>query len=107
MNQQNTRILIVEDEPKVALFLKRGLEENGYSCEIALDGKDSGIGIDIADIDNIFHPFFRAKNAKNIYGNGLGLPLADKIIKLHRGVISIESQLQKGTTITVTIPFLS
>jgi len=69
--------------------------------------KDSGIGIDIADIDNIFHPFFRAKNAKNIYGNGLGLPLADKIIKLHRGVISIESQLQKGTTITVTIPFLS
>ena len=39
MNQQNTRILIVEDEPKVALFLKRGLEENSYSCEIALDGK--------------------------------------------------------------------
>ena len=38
MNQQNTRILIVEDEPKVALFLKRGLEENSYSCEIALDG---------------------------------------------------------------------
>jgi len=38
MNQQNTRILIVEDEPKVASFLKRGLEENGYSCEIAFDG---------------------------------------------------------------------
>jgi DNA-binding response OmpR family regulator len=38
MNQQNTRILIVEDEPKVASFLKRGLEENGYSCEIAYDG---------------------------------------------------------------------
>lgn len=38
MNQQDTRILIIEDEPKVALFLKRGLEENGYSCEIALDG---------------------------------------------------------------------
>jgi len=42
MNQQNTRILIVEDEPKVALFLKRGLEENGYSCEIALDGMIGG-----------------------------------------------------------------
>ena len=38
MNQQNTRILIVEDEPKVALFLKRGLEENSFSCQIALDG---------------------------------------------------------------------
>jgi len=38
MNQQNTRLLIVEDEPKVASFLKRGLEENGYTCEIAFDG---------------------------------------------------------------------
>jgi len=68
---------------------------------------DRGIGIDKADIENIFHPFFRAKNAKNIYGNGLGLSLTDKIIQLHRGAISIESQPQKGTRVTVTIPFLS
>jgi DNA-binding response OmpR family regulator len=38
MNQLNTRILVVEDEPKVASFVKRGLEENGFSCEIAFDG---------------------------------------------------------------------
>jgi DNA-binding response OmpR family regulator len=38
MNQLNTRILVVEDEPKVASFIKRGLEENGFSCEIAVDG---------------------------------------------------------------------
>jgi len=38
MTQRNTGILIVEDEPKVASFLKRGLEENGYSCEVAFDG---------------------------------------------------------------------
>jgi len=38
MNQLNTRILIVEDEPKVASFVKRGLEQNGFSCEIAFDG---------------------------------------------------------------------
>ena len=38
MNQPNTRILIVEDEPKVASFVMRGLEENGFSCEIAIDG---------------------------------------------------------------------
>jgi two-component system copper resistance phosphate regulon response regulator CusR len=38
LNQQNTRILIVEDEPKVASFVKSGLEENGFSCEIAFDG---------------------------------------------------------------------
>jgi DNA-binding response OmpR family regulator len=38
MNQANTRILVVEDEPKVASFVKRGLEETGFTCEIASDG---------------------------------------------------------------------
>lgn len=38
MNQLNNRILVVEDEPKVASFVKRGLEENGFTCEIAFDG---------------------------------------------------------------------
>ena len=38
MSQENTRILVVEDEIKVASFVKLGLEENGYSCEIACDG---------------------------------------------------------------------
>jgi two-component system, OmpR family, copper resistance phosphate regulon response regulator CusR len=38
MNQSKVRILVVEDEPKVALFVKRGLEENGFIAEIAFDG---------------------------------------------------------------------
>ena len=38
MNQLNNRILVVEDEPKVASFVKRGLDENGFFCEIAYDG---------------------------------------------------------------------
>lgn len=38
MHQLNTKILVVEDEPKVASFVKRGLEENGLTCEIAFDG---------------------------------------------------------------------
>jgi len=38
MNQLITRILVVEDEPKVASFVKRGLEENGFTCEVAYDG---------------------------------------------------------------------
>lgn len=38
MKQLNTRILVVEDELKVASFVRRGLEENGFACEIALDG---------------------------------------------------------------------
>ena len=69
--------------------------------------KDHGIGIDPSDLDHIFQPFFRAKNAKNFSGNGLGLSLTDKIIRLHQGVVHIDSDLGKGTLVTIRIPFLS
>ena len=72
--------------------------------DIVVEFKDKGMGIDAADLDKIFHPFFRASNAKNVSGNGLGLTLTDKIVRIHRGAISIESQLQKGTKVTVSIP---
>lgn len=53
MNQLNTRILVVEDEPKVASFVKRGLEENGFSCEIAFDGLMGKRMFDAGDYDLI------------------------------------------------------
>lgn len=66
---------------------------------------DKGIGINQADLESVIHPFFRAKNAKNIPGNGLGLSLSDKIIRIHQGILLIDSQLNKGTTVTISIPF--
>jgi len=68
---------------------------------------DKGIGINPADLEHVIHPFFRAKNAKNIPGNGLGLSLSDKIIRMHQGILLINSQLHKGTTVTISIPFHS
>lgn len=68
---------------------------------------DKGIGIDPEDMENVFQPFFRAKNAKNIPGNGLGLSLTEKIIGIHRGTISIHSEPHKGTRVTISIPFIS
>jgi DNA-binding response OmpR family regulator len=53
MNQLNTRILIVEDEPKVASFVKLGLEKNGFSCEIAFDGSMGKRMFDTGDYDLI------------------------------------------------------
>jgi signal transduction histidine kinase len=73
---------------------------------VVIEFTDKGIGIDPLEKEQIFHPFFRAKNAKNISGNGLGLTLTEKIIRMHRGTISIESQLQIGTKATVSIPVL-
>ena len=51
MNQENSKILVVEDEPKVASFVKRGLEENGFFCEIALDGLMGKRMFDAGDFD--------------------------------------------------------
>ncbi len=53
MSQQNSGILIIEDEPKVASFVKRGLEENGFSCEIAFDGLMGKRMFDAGDYDLI------------------------------------------------------
>lgn len=53
MNSPKKRILVVEDEPKVALFVKRGLEENGYQAEIAYDGNIGRKMFDTGDFDII------------------------------------------------------
>jgi signal transduction histidine kinase len=67
---------------------------------------DNGIGIEKTNMENILLPFFRAENAKNIPGNGLGLSLTDKIIRLHQGTLTIDSIINQGTTVTISIPCL-
>lgn len=63
--------------------------------------EDSGIGIDKAVSRQIYQPFFRAENARIFQGQGIGLALSEKIILLHQGQISFESELNKGTIFTI------
>jgi len=67
---------------------------------------DTGIGISNEDIGRVFERFFRSDNAKDrsIIGTGLGLPIVKWIIDSHNGTISIESKLDVGTNVTITIP---
>ncbi len=67
--------------------------------------KDEGIGIPEEDKKHLFSRFFRAQNAQNIQGTGLGLNIIKKYIDLLNGKISFISELNKGTTFTITIPF--
>lgn len=59
--------------------------------------RDKGIGIKPEDIPNIFQPFFRGANSFGYAGYGVGLSLADKILRLHDVRISVRSELNKGT----------
>jgi len=64
---------------------------------------DTGIGIPDTDRAHIFTPFYRGENKKYAPGNGIGLPLTARIISLHKGTISIDTQVGKGTVFTVPL----
>src|SRR6476469_5154118 len=64
---------------------------------------DKGIGISEDDQQHLFERFFRAHNASNIQGTGLGLHIVTKYLELLHGSIDFKSELNKGTTFTVNI----
>ena len=72
--------------------------------EIVLIIKDQGIGIPESELPFIFDPFFRASNTTAYDGYGIGLPLSQNIIKIHKGELMINSVLHKGVTVQVKIP---
>jgi len=71
---------------------------NNIIIEIA----DQGIGISEEDQKHLFGRFFRAKNAFNIHGTGLGLHIVRNYVDLMNGQLALQSELDKGTTITIT-----
>lgn len=76
------------------------------SDKIRIRIKDEGVGIGDEDIERIFSKFVRADNplSHRVGGNGLGLYLAQKIVTLHGGKITVKSIPDKGSTFTVTLP---
>jgi PAS domain S-box-containing protein len=72
--------------------------------EILLAIKDNGIGIPKRETKNLFQPFYRAENVKQIQGNGLGLNIAKESVMLHGGDITFTSELWIGSTFVVHLP---
>ncbi|MDM1509446.1 HAMP domain-containing histidine kinase [Myroides odoratimimus] len=64
---------------------------------------DEGLGMSAEDLDGIFKPFFRGENGKHLDGNGIGLSLTKKVIDLHKGTITVTSEINKGTEFTITL----
>jgi PAS domain S-box-containing protein len=65
---------------------------------------DHGIGIPKEDQDHLFSSFFRGANVTNIQGTGLGLHIVKRYIDLLDGNVHLQSELDKGTTVTFQIP---
>lgn len=98
MNLLNNAIKY-SDEGKEILFSTH-IDKNGTTIKVT----DKGIGIPDADKPHMFDRFFRAHNATNIAGTGLGLNIVKKYIELMGGTIDFTSELEKGTTFTVKLP---
>jgi signal transduction histidine kinase len=88
---------------KDKIIIKAYKDNKGFYIQV----KDNGVGIKKEIISEIFHLFSRTNNElnRNVYGLGVGLFLVKKIIDSHNGKIIIKSKENKGTTVTIFIPF--
>jgi len=71
---------------------------------IELIVEDQGVGIPKDSLSHVFEPFYRAANAKNVKGSGLGLSIVHDCVKCHKGTIRVDSRIGKGTQVFVEIP---
>jgi len=81
------------------------LVERGGGVELSIT--DTGTGIPAADVPHVFERFHRVRGAlgRTIEGSGIGLALVRELVKLHGGDVSVESELGRGTTFRVWLPF--
>ncbi|CAG4997392.1 Adaptive-response sensory-kinase SasA [Dyadobacter sp. CECT 9275] len=87
------------DNQKVEILIST--DKHHVTVEIT----DKGIGIPDREISQIFVPFFRASNTKKYKGYGIGLPLANNIIKMHQGTVIVNSEVGIGTRFITRFPF--
>jgi signal transduction histidine kinase/CheY-like chemotaxis protein/HAMP domain-containing protein len=71
--------------------------------EVLLSVADEGRGMSSEQVDRAFDRFFRADGSRGT-GTGLGLSIVHSLVELHEGSISIDSELDRGTTVTVRLP---
>ncbi|MBN1551875.1 PAS domain S-box protein [bacterium] len=102
MNQIGTVKLVTENQTVMSAFGRsRKIPPGEY---VVVSCIDSGKGLPVGLYDKIFDPFFTTKNTGNKYGLGLGLNIADEIVREHQGVIDFYQNPDKGMTFSVYLP---
>ena len=102
INLLHNAVKFTPEDGVIRIILKA--DNNEVYCQIV----DTGIGIGSEDMVHIFERFYKVDKSRNRTqgGNGLGLSLAKKIVELHGGHITLQSELGKGSTFIVYLPRL-
>lgn len=82
------------------------IQTSDDASELFITLTDTGKGIPEEDLPHIFSPFYQSRQLADDGqpGTGLGLALVNELVKLHKGEIDFASQLNTGTTISITLP---
>lgn len=117
VNMENDLSIIVGDENRIKQVFINILDNafkftdiggsvkmNAYvkEKEIVIDMIDNGVGIPTIDLPNVTEKFYKGKNSKS--HSGIGLSIADEIVKLHGGELAIESEEGVGTKVSIRLP---
>ncbi|MEW5978147.1 MAG: HAMP domain-containing sensor histidine kinase [Acidobacteriota bacterium] len=101
-NLVSNSIKFCSTEPRIEITAK---QEEDY---VIVSVSDNGLGIDPSALPRLFQRFYRGESsASKRPGLGIGLYLVKKLVELHRGHISVTSELNKGTTFLLRFPALS
>ena len=90
--------------PADEYFVKRHAQLSGKEL-LCLSIEDSGSGIEAADLEHIFEPFFSTKEVGK--GTGLGLSMSKGAIESHGGTIEVDSTVGKGTVFRIYLPLVA
>ena len=85
--------------PGGEIHMQAEQQQDGVRIEVS----DTGSGIPAEDLPNIFDRFWRGEGRRQT-GSGLGLAIAKHLVQAHGGEISVESQINEGTTFTISLP---
>lgn len=98
-NLTNNAIKFTPEDGEVSVSVR------AQSEDVVIRVSDTGMGIPKASLTRVFDPFYRVPaSSERIQGTGLGLAIVARIVALHNGRVTVESEVNKGTTFSVHLP---
>ncbi|MBP1933433.1 sensor histidine kinase [Ammoniphilus resinae] len=101
---QQVFLILFENAFKYTKVGSVGLHFTTTEQNVIFTVQDTGVGIPTEELDLVFRRFHRGANARKFPGTGLGLSIAKWVVEKHGGTIEIQSILDQGTKVSVTLP---